>query len=185
LRALPARPQERSVLRRYKLKLVTTSLELAAVAPDLPRTPAEAINEADAMAPSPLQVEAAARGGGALDEAAGVLAIEARPQADAAAEAAWDRAPSPADVVAGRLAAAASAAAAAAAPLASNLTCAPGPAAAHLLATYEPWKGSLSALRQQRAGLVMYGRVYIIILVTLTSSACLAWHCSTVFLVEL
>jgi len=73
------------VLRRYKLKLVTTSLELAAVAPDLPRTPAEAINEADAMAPSPLQVEAAARGGGALDEAAGVLAIEARPQADAVA----------------------------------------------------------------------------------------------------
>lgn len=146
------------MLRRYKLKLVTTSLELAHVAPDLPRTPAEAINEADAMAPSPLQVEAAARGAGALDEAAGVLAIEARaaplcaavpsaagvavpscgcvraqarPQADAAAEAARDRAPSPADVVAGRLAAAASAAAAAAAPLASNLTCAPGPAAAH------------------------------------------------------
>jgi len=183
LTALPARPQERSVLRRYKLKLVTTSLELAAVAPDLPRTPAEAINEADAMAPSPLQVEAAARGGGALDEAAGVLAMEARPQADAAAEAAWDRAPSPADVVAGRLAAAASAAAAAAAPLASNLTCAPGPAAAHLLAT-DAWTGPLSAPRQQRAGLVTFGRVYINILVTSTSSACLAWDCSTGFLVE-
>ncbi|KAK9831400.1 hypothetical protein WJX81_001243 [Elliptochloris bilobata] len=112
---------EHSVLRRYKLKLVTTSLECAHVTADVPRTPAEAINEADAMATCPLQVEAASSEGASPDEGDAALTIEAEPQkTDLAAKDA--KGPSPADLVAGRLAAAASAAAAAAAPLANNLS---------------------------------------------------------------
>lgn len=65
------------MLRRYKLKLVTTSLECAHLTADVPRTPAEAINEADAMAASPLQVESA-REAGSLDEGEAALTIEVR-----------------------------------------------------------------------------------------------------------
>lgn len=46
------------MLRRYKLKLVTTSMECAHATADVPRTPTEAINEADAMAAVPPLAEA-------------------------------------------------------------------------------------------------------------------------------
>ena len=65
------------MLRRYKLKLVTTSMECAHATADVPRTPTEAINEADAMAASPLQAEVT-REGEAVVDAGALLAIEVR-----------------------------------------------------------------------------------------------------------
>ena len=63
------------MLRRYKLKLVTTSMECAHATADVPRTPTEAINEADAMAAVSPLVEA--RGESVpVDDGGAALAIE-------------------------------------------------------------------------------------------------------------
>ena len=65
------------MLRRYKLKLVTTSMECAHAIADVPRTPTEAINEADAMAAGPLQMEAC-RESEPVDQGGAALTVEVR-----------------------------------------------------------------------------------------------------------
>ena len=67
------------MLRRYKLKLVTTSMECAHAAADVPRTPTEAINEADAMAAVSPLVEAR-RESVPVDDGGAALAVEVRDQ---------------------------------------------------------------------------------------------------------
>ena len=65
------------MLRRHKLKLVTTSMECAHATADVPRTPTEAINEADAMAAVPPQAEVR-RGSEPVGDGGAALAIEVR-----------------------------------------------------------------------------------------------------------
>lgn len=105
--------QPRSLFRRHRLNLVTTSLACELVTAYVPRTASEWFEEGDAMAASTAGAEA-------FEDAKSAAALATLAKLDKA-DAKKAKPVSAAELVASKLSAAAAAAASAAAPLASNL----------------------------------------------------------------